>query len=194
MSHLTGTLMNYDAVISLGGNCAPAWHLKRLGITAESYPFDASFTDHTTLLSVLNADFADTFSSEITITCRRTGFQFGHQPGRELGKRIRKRLERRIQRFRELRNLRSILFIRHYPRNSQSERELLVSHHTELLDCLVRYGMPRFRLVFSTQSFSPPIQHPDFYPLLRSDLPPVQNRWRGNDQDWNDFLDAILGP
>ena len=46
------------ARISLGGNCAPTYHLERLGIRTCAYPFDWAKVNLNQLIQVLENDFA----------------------------------------------------------------------------------------------------------------------------------------
>jgi hypothetical protein len=98
--------------ISLGGNCAPTYHLDRLGLRTCAYPFDWAKVSINQLIQVLENNFVGYFNltdskfshahSSILIT-NSFGIKFAHELRDEkLVQEFSKSLERRIERFKTL--------------------------------------------------------------------------------------------
>ncbi len=77
-----------DQRISLGGNCAPTYHLDRLGLRTCAYPFDWSKVNLSQLIQVLENDFAgysDIVSSKYSdphsslLISNSYGIKFAHE-------------------------------------------------------------------------------------------------------------------
>ncbi|MGQ9369013.1 DUF1796 family putative cysteine peptidase [Azospirillum sp. ST 5-10] len=76
--------MMFDRIVSLGGNCAVAWHLRRHFGFDRAYPFDWWVTPFSAVLSCLRTEFSELFKDiersedRKTVLCKRYGIRHHH--------------------------------------------------------------------------------------------------------------------
>ena len=140
-----------DQRISLGGNCAPTYHLDRLGLRTCAYPFDWSKVNLSQLIQVLENDFArytDLVSTKYSdphsslLISNSYGIKFAHevcvsQDGFQVQE-FSKKLERRIERFKSLGKLSSLVWFYRIEMSSINPPNYIKSIK-KLVDLLAKY-------------------------------------------------------
>lgn len=123
---------SYDWIISVGGNCSPAWNIRRSFGQPEAFPFDWWISDYFPTLSVLNSKFANMFEEDeirtadggTTVVSSRYWIKYHHDFRREAGSEqvsadfqadlesVKKKYSRRVDRLFGVLNADRVLFVR----------------------------------------------------------------------------------
>lgn len=152
-----------NRLVSLGANCVPAWHIRRLKLGFDyRLPFDTCLLPFDVLIRFLKHDFPRVWSPTVRVSSYNHEFSFSHRKATDIPE-VMQSWNRRVERFRQLRdNNESLTFIRSYRTETHGQKQQL-----ELENSLTVYGFKNFKLRFI------PCE------------PAGVGRWYGTNEYWN---------
>lgn len=176
-------------LIDLGRNCTIHEQLRKLKLKTYCYPFDNTVSSHEVVVKLLNTDFANIFSDRVEVVCEQTGFKWMHQEHESLSPFIFDKLDRRVSRFRKLREVPNLVFLRYLHIDYNRYADDSVECYNELHQALSNFGFRDFSLYFLVGRKE--VDHPYYY-NMNGPLP-AETDWWGNDNDWRKFALHIAG-